>query len=40
MYRFNRTPAEVAFYYLIAIRAPRLRPPCAVPASWNGKTAQ
>ena len=24
MYRFNRTPAEVAFYYLIAIRAPRL----------------
>ena len=24
MYPFNRTPAEVAFYYLIAIRAPRL----------------
>jgi hypothetical protein len=24
MYPFNRTPAEVALYYLIAIRAPRL----------------
>ena len=24
MYPFDRTPAEVALYYLIAIRAPRL----------------
>jgi len=39
MYRFNRTPGEIAFYYLIAIRAPRLIL-APVPCRQAEKTAQ